>query len=103
MKNKKKELPANEFRRNKVDRHPAYIYAKIGGKYKYLGITHADITKGVKNIKLDKNPNPADKKQAYVRPKSEIKKSSTFEGKLQDWKMSKSDMKKIKPLKKWVM
>ena len=100
MKNRKKEIPADEFRRNKENQHPAYIYAKINGQFKFIGITHSSITEGVENIKLEKNPNPEDKRPAFIRPKAEIKKSSSFKGKLNGWKLSKKDKEKIKPLKK---
>ena len=55
-----KKLERNEFRKNKVSGHPAYIYAKVGNKFIFLGITHSaiDSKTGELNIKLDKNPNP---------------------------------------------
>ena len=53
-----KESKKDEFRKEKETGHPAYIYAKIGNKFKYIGITHSKITEGMENIKLDKNPNP---------------------------------------------
>lgn len=57
-----KEIKKDEFRRSKETQHPAYIYARVGNDYKFIGITHSNITKRVKNIKLDKNPNLEDKK-----------------------------------------
>lgn len=105
-----KKLPAkdkgtltkkDEFRLNKTNGHPAYIYAKVGGKYKYIGITHSPITNKVKNIKLDTNPNPKDNKTAYVRPSAKQAKVKKFKNNtLKDWKMSNSDKQKIKPLTK---
>jgi len=91
----------SEFRKNygKGKGHPAYIYAKIGNDYKYLGLTHSDITKGVKNIKLDKNPNPLDKRSAYVRPKAEKEKTRNFGKKLKGWKFTKEDKQKINKCK----
>lgn len=62
-----KETKKNEFRKNKASGHPAYIYAKVGNDYKFIGITHSSITDGVKNIKLDKNPDPKDKRKANAR------------------------------------
>ncbi len=98
--NNKKRTKKDEFRKNKDTGHPAYIYAKIGNELKYIGITHSEITQGVKNIKLDKNPNPKDKKSAYARPKSERAKTSRFGKKKKDWKLSKKDKEKLEPLKK---
>ena len=49
-----KESKRNEFRKSKDNGHPAYIYAKVGNSYEFIGITHSDLTNGVKNIKLEK-------------------------------------------------
>ena len=99
-KNKQKR---NEFRKNnsKDGRgHPSYIYARQGDDYFYLGLTHSPITKGVKNIELEKNPDPKDKRQAYVRPKAEKKNKSSFGKKLIGWFFSDNDKEKIKKYKK---
>ena len=42
-----KEIKKNEFRKNnsrETGGHPTYIYAQIGKKLKFIGITHAYIT-----------------------------------------------------------
>ena len=99
----KKEIKKDEFRKNnsdKVKSHPVYIYAKIGNEFKYIGITHAEITQGIKNIVLDKNPNPHDNKKAYARPKAEKEKTSKFGKTLEGWKLSKQDKEKISKIKK---
>lgn len=96
----KKPVKKDEFRRSKTNQHPAYVYEKVGNDYKFIGITHSPITKGSKNIKLDKNPNPKDKKTAFARPKSEKAKTNAFKGKEKDWKLSKTDKKKIEKIKK---
>lgn len=90
-----KEVKKDEFRKNKINRHPVYIYAKEGNKFKFIGVTHAEITQGVKNIRLDKNPNPKDDRPAFVRPKTESAKTNNFKSKEKDWKLSKSDKQKI--------
>ena len=95
-----KETKKNEFRKNKQNGHPAYIYAKVGNDYKFIGITHSEITDGVKNIKLDKNPNPKDKKTAYARTQAEKGKTHEFKAKEKDWKLSKTDKQKLEKLKK---
>ncbi len=97
MSKKKTVIKKNEFRRNKDTRHPAYIYAKIGHTYKFLGLTHSPITDNVKNIKLDKNPNPKDNRQAYVRSKLGKANQSRFKQKEKGWKLSKKDKDKIQP------
>lgn len=96
---KQKEVKRDEFRRNKKTQHPAYIYAKVGNEYKFIGITHSEITEGIANIKLDKNPNPKDKKTAYARNKIEKGKTNDFKAKEKDWRLSKSDKKKIEKIK----
>lgn len=90
-----KETKRSEFRKNKVTEHPAYIFAKIGNKYKYIGLTHADITDGVRNIKLDKNPNPTDKSTTYAKPKTDKARTNDFKQKEKTWKFSRSDKEKI--------
>ena len=101
MKNKnRKEVSKDEFRQYKKTKHPTYIYAKVGNEYKFIGLTHAEVTQGVKNIKLDKNPNPKDKRSAYFRPKAEKDKVNKFKKKEKGWKFSKSDKQKISRYKK---
>lgn len=92
----KKNEKRDEFRKNKISGHPAYIYQKVGNKYLYIGITHANITDKTKNIKLDKNPNPLDKKTAYIRPKSEQQKENKFSKKpFKNWKFTEKDKDKV--------
>ena len=95
-----KEIKKNEFRKNKDTRHPAYIYARIGNEYKFIGLTHSPITDNVKNIRLEKNPNPKDKKTAFFRPKAEKDKINKFKKKEVGWSFSKNDKKKIDKYKK---
>ena len=95
-----KEVKKDEFRRNKKTQHPAYIYAKVGNEYKYIGITHSQITEGMSNIKLDKNPNPDDKKTAFARPKAEKSKTNNFKSAEKGWKLSKKDKDKLNKIKK---
>ena len=99
----KKRQSKSEFRRTNLKdgkNHPTYIYAKVGEEYCYLGITHAKITKGVQNIRLDNNPNPKDKRTAYVRPTAQKSHRSSFGGKLKGWFFGDSDKEKINKLKK---
>ena len=93
----------NEFRKlNSKDGrgHPAYIYAGEGDKYIFLGLTHSEITQGVKNIRLDKNPNPDDARSSYVRPRSERSHISTFGKRLKGWFFGDSDKEKIEKMQK---
>jgi len=99
----KKRQSKSEFRRtNSKDgrNHPTYIYAKVGDHYRYLGITHASITDGIQNIRLEKNPNPHDKRTAYVRPMARQAHKSSFGARLKGWFFGDSDKEKINKLKK---
>lgn len=97
---RQKEIGKNEFRKHKDSRHPAYIYAKVGNDYKFIGLTHSPITDNVKNIKLEKNPNPKDETTAYFRPKAERAKVNRFKKKENGWFFSKKDKEKISRYKK---
>lgn len=78
--------------------HPTYIYEKIGKEYKYLGLTHSSITDNVKNIKLEKNPNPKDSTTSYIRPKSGQANRSEFGKRLSSWKFSDQDKKRVEKI-----
>ncbi len=93
----RKTKSLNEFRTHNVSKegkHPAYIFAKVGDEYVYVGITHAEITKGIKNIPLERNPNPHDKRKAFFRPRSSKDNKSRF-GKRKPWKLSEKDKLKV--------
>ena len=89
----------NEFRRKNMKDgkgHPTYIFAQQGNDYIFLGITHANVTNGVKNIKLEKNPNPKDKRDSYIRLSVEKHNKSSFGKKLDGWRFSNADKEKVK-------
>lgn len=91
-----KPTKKDEFRKNKQTGHPAYIYALIGHNYKFLGLTHT-LPKGVKYEIID-NPNPKDKvKQIYVLTDFEVGNSGQFSKVYENWKLSKTSKKKLKP------
>ncbi len=93
----------SEFRTNNSNKgrgHPSYIYKKIGDEYFFIGITHSPITANMKNIKLDKNPNPSDKEDSYFRPFATKDKTYRFGKKKKGWKLSKKDKKKTKMIRK---
>jgi hypothetical protein len=81
---KKKAKYASEFRKiynKEMKGHPTYIYAEI--------------TRSVKNIKLDKNPNPKDISSSYIRPMTNAAKSKFFGRILKFWKFSNNDISKV--------
>ena len=98
-KQKNGQCQKNEFRYNKARTgHPAYIVEVDGDKVRILGLTEKIVTHKQKNIKLDKNPNPKDKRDAFIRPHTEILEftDKTFSKKLEGWKFANSDKKKVK-------
>lgn len=91
----------NEFRANNskdAKGHPAYIFQKVGDEYRFIGITHSPITDRVRNIKLDKNPNPKDQRDSYARPKAKTEKIKRFGKKKKGWKLSKADKRKMREI-----
>lgn len=99
---KRKKEKKSEFRTcfsRKAKGHPTYIYAKVGDKYEYIGLTHSPITRGMKNIPLDVNPNPNESEQAYIKPNVESEKVKFFEKKPKSsWKFSRKDKKKVRKI-----
>ncbi len=95
-----KLINKNEFRKNKDSGHPNYIYAKVGNEYKFIGLTHSPITNNIKNIRLEKNPNPKDNRTAYFKPKAERGKVNRFNKKQIGWYFSKRDKQLIDKYKK---
>lgn len=93
----------NEFRihnSKKSGYHPTYIFAKKGNKLKFVGITHADITNGIKNIPLETNPNPKDKTPSFFRPFYDESHYSSFGKKKKGWKLNPKDRLKVPKNKK---
>ena len=86
------------FRKNKRINHPTYLLGRNGNKLDYVGITHSDTTDGEYNLPLDKNPNPRDKKRAFLRPKIETDEPKNFGRRYEDWKFSEKDKKTVQKL-----
>lgn len=102
---KKKKLK-NEFRKKhdkKGQGHPGYIFEKVGDEFVFLGITHSSTSREVGgktiNIELEKNPNPKDKKKAYIKPAPEKSRTKNFGRELRDWKFSNADKVKVEKIK----
>ena len=93
----------NEFRKKNTKDgrgHPTYIYRERGNQYDYLSLTHSERTEGEKNIPLKKNPNPKDRRKAYVRPKVETAHVSSFGKRLLGWFFGDDDKDTVNKLKK---
>lgn len=78
--------------------HPQYVFDEEGNKYKVLGITSSAETNGVKNVLLERNPEPHNSKMAYVRTKPAIEDKGAFGSRLNGWKFTKNDKKKVKKI-----
>ena len=87
----------DEFRRHKSEIHPKYIFGRIGAIFDFLSVTHKP-PKGKENDyqKLDKNPDPKDKRAAYISKKTESDHIANFGARQKDMKLSDSDKKKVK-------
>lgn len=98
----KEKLP--KFTKNyskKGASHPAYVFIVKDNEAHYIGITHAEITKGIRNIPLHKNPNSNDVKPAYLRPKAQKAHKKSFSKKgYPDYAFDKNDKRKVKRIKK---
>lgn len=93
----------DEFRKKNKDSngHPNYIYRKVGNNFEYIGMTHSSITRGVKNIKLDTNPDKTDDKPSYFKPRPERASTKTFKNHVEKgMRLSESDRKKADEIKK---
>lgn len=98
MARKKKESrkykPRNEFRVNNsplAEGHPHYIFGEKNGKYKSLGLTTHPI-KGVKHIKLKRNPDPNNKDASYLQIRVHTAKKKYYTDPLEGWGFTKEDM-----------
>ena len=94
----KKRQTKSEFRRTNLKdgkNHPTYIYAKVGNEYMYLGITHARITKGIQNIRLEKNPQKGRSDPAYIRDELRRDSKTAFGSRLPEYNLSRKDREMI--------
>lgn len=96
----------NEFRFHKIfningkklARHPAYIFLEKGNIYIYVSITHSKEIDNVVLIKLRKNPNPNDKKDAYYVAEIQMDTKDTFSANKTKWKIDELDENDIREL-----
>ena len=94
----KKVKNTDEFRKlNTRDEkgHLQYVCGRSGNELQSLGVTHGKRTKGVNNVPLKKNPNPEDKKQAYVRPKLTQKKAKDYGKRLDNLGLGAEDKEMV--------
>ncbi len=101
-KDKKKiqdKVKAKQFRYNKARTgHPTYIVEVNGDTVTVLGLSEKEKTHKQKNIKLDKNPEPNNNNDSYIRPHTEVLQftDKTFSKNLKGWAFGESDKPKVK-------
>ena len=86
-----------DIRQNKDTGHPAVIYEIRGKQYKFLSLTHAGETNGIRNVKFTHNPNLKDSSPTYFRPIPQMSHKSNFGKRYSTWTISPSDIRKMKP------
>lgn len=90
----RKYEPRNEFRKNRsplAKGHPHYVFGEKNGKYKSLGITHQPV-KGIRSVKLSKNPDPLDVSDAYLQLRVHTTNKKYYGGVLPGWSFTSEDM-----------
>ena len=94
-KQSRKYTPRNEFRINDsplAEGHPHYVFGETAsGKYKSLGLTTHPV-KGIKHVRLHKNPEPNNNDESYLQMRVHTAKKSYYTEPLPDWSFSKEDM-----------
>ena len=104
-----KEENISEFRRfirgkSNKDNHVIYFFRKKGKQQTGFGITHQKFIKNsqgrkIKQIQLNKNPDPNDKKKAYIHPRpSFFKENQLKKTPESNWKFCKKDNALVKKL-----
>ena len=97
----KNKLFQSHFRKGKGAKftgHPTYVFDEDGNKYKVLGVTHAEKTNGIPNIKLAKNPEPNNTNIAYIKTKVDKEEKNKFGARLKGWKLSNEDKPRVKAI-----
>ena len=96
--NKRFQPHFRKFKNAKFTGHPQYVYDEQGREYKVLGITSSPVTNGVLNVKLERNPEPNNSKTTYVRSKPDKVSKGVRNEKLNGWKFSENDKKKVRTI-----
>lgn len=103
-KQSRKYIPMNEFRYNNsplAKGHPNYVFGKTrdGKKYKSFGITHSPDSRHIA-YKLSKNPNPNDKRTAYVQDRVQTARVDFYSKRLNGWRFDNADMPIVRHITK---
>ncbi len=95
---KKFEPHFRKFHDKETQGHPQYVYGKNKKNFKSIGITSAPKTDGIKNIPMERNPEPGKSKQAFMLPRPNRIPKKTRNKKLPDWTLTEEDKKKAKKI-----
>ena len=96
-----------EFRYNRKRKHYSYIFKRNGDYRKNLLLSTKPVrkvkSKGniriIKNIELEKHPNPNSNKKVYVINKTYTDHKNSFDYHLNNWQFCKNDRLKVKRIK----
>lgn len=84
------------FRFNTRTKHISLIGGKSKDKYAYMTMTHSSKSGHKKNIKLEKNPNINDSRDAYLVKSIFIDDRNKFSSKIKNLSLTRNDNKKIR-------
>ena len=85
---------------NKYIRHPCYIFLEKGNFYIYVNITHSKIVISKETIKLKANPNPLDKRDAFLVLDVSKDRKNKFGSRLKGWTITPEEDDFIRKLYK---
>ena len=95
-----KKVIINKDKKMLKIRHPSYIIVERGNIYVYVSITHSKNVDGKIIVKLRRNPNPSDKRDAYYVAEIREDTKDQFGRRLLDWDIDENDDKDIRELDK---
>ncbi len=82
--------------------HNGYLITKNGSgenaEFGYVSLTHSEITKKRRNVKLLQNPNPNDTTTSYAVNKAKHAKANELGDQKTGWRFNKKDKKTIKKI-----
>ena len=81
-------------------RHPAYVFLEKGNLYIFVTITHSETIPNQLVVKLRKNPNPLDGKDAFYVADIREDTKDRFRKRLSNWRIDNSDDLDIQKLYK---
>lgn len=92
----------DEFRYNYEEHHPGYDFYEDDDVVVSFGLTHHEETFGIKNMPLEKNPDPNDSDPSYIRNGTIVtkKKKNISRNKKTGWVLAPKDKANVKSKKR---